>query len=370
MIMRIPLVDLKAQYLSIKSEIDDAITRVIDETAFIGGKFAAQFEREFAAEIGVRHVVGVGNGTDAITIALRALLLKRGDEVIVPANTFIATAEAVTAAGGTVAFADVGEDGLIDPEDVRRRLNKNTRAIIPVHLYGFPANMDAIMEIAQKHHLFVIEDAAQAHLAEYKGKKVGTMGSVATFSFYPGKNLGAYGDAGAIATNDEALAKKSRMLANHGRIDKYDHEIEGYNSRLDGIQAAILSVKLEHLSVWTDKRREVAKKYSDALKSIPQLILPSMPAESRCVFHLYVVRCEERDALRDHLKKEGIETGIHYPIALPFLRAYAHFGHTAKDFPVAHRLQDEILSLPMYPELTDKEIECVVGAIKRFYVQR
>lgn len=369
----IPIVDLDAQYRSIKNEIDAAIASVVERSAYIGGTFVEQFEADFGKAVGAKHCVGVGNGTDALFIALKALGIGAGDEVIVPANSFIATAEVVTAVGANVVFADVREDDYcIDPKDVEKKVTQRTKAVIPVHLYGQPAPMDEIMAIAHNHNLFVIEDAAQAHLATYKGRKVGSIGTVACFSFYPGKNLGAYGDGGAIVTNDEAIASRCRMFANHGRAkgEKYDHEIEGYNSRLDGIQAAVLSMKLKHLSNWTAQRRNVAKKYTEMLCGIPELTLPKNFPDRECVYHLYVIRCKKRDALRRHLKEKGVEAGVHYPIGLPFLGAYKRLGHTEKDFPNTARLQREILSLPIYPELSETDQEYISASVRGFYLTR
>ncbi len=371
--MPIPLVDLKAQYASIKDEIDSAMAHVIAESAFIGGKYAAQFEREFAAAHDAQFCVGVGNGTDALFLVLKALGIGDGDEVLVPANTFIATSEAVTATGAHVVFVDVDpDDALIDITAAKEAVTAKTKAIIAVHLYGQPAPLEELLTLTKEKEIHLVEDAAQAHLAEYKGKKIGTMGVASTFSFYPGKNLGAYGDAGAIMTNDEALAATCRKLANHGRAagEKYNHAIEGHNSRLDGLQAAILSVKLKYLSEWTERRQEVAKQYREALGGITEVILPKEFPERAGVYHLFVVRARERDKLKEHLKEAGIETGIHYPIGLPKLDAYKHFAHAHDDFPVTHQLATEILSLPMYPELTKEQIKHITNSIKQFYVSR
>lgn len=367
----IPLVNLKAQYDSIKDEIDAAIARVISESAFIGGKFVGQFERQFANAIGAKHCVGVGNGTDALFLVLKALGIGAGDEVIVPANTFIATAEAVTSAGARVVFADCSADDFcIDPEKAEEKISPKTKALIAVHLYGQPAKMDELLRIAREQNLFLIEDAAQAHLAKYQDRFVGTLGIAGCFSFYPGKNLGAYGDAGAIVTNDEKLAQKARMLANHGRADKYNHLIEGYNSRLDGLQAAILSVKLTHLSGWTKRRREIAEKYDVLLRDVGLMLPKKMPGRES-VYHLYVIRAKKRDALREYLKEERIESGIHYPIGLPYLEAYKYLDTFApENFPITHSLQNEILSLPMYPEFTDEGIKHITNTVKKFYVSQ
>ena len=367
--MKIPFVDLKKQYASIKDEIDASINQVLSETAFVGGPFLEKFELQFAEFCGARNCIGVGNGTDAIFIALIALGISPGDEVITAANSFIATSEAITMAGGRVVFADIDPGTYnLDVEDLERKITPKTRVIIPVHLYGQPADMDPIVEIAEKYDLKVVEDAAQAHGALYKGRKVGTLGDIATFSFYPGKNLGAYGDGGAIVTDDDEVAKKARMFANHGRAEKYNHTFEGVNSRLDGLQAAILSAKLKHLHEWTEKRRANAYLYNSYLEET-DLITPLEIDDVRAVYHLYVVRVEKnmRSALQEHLKTRGIGTGIHYPITLPNLKAYEHLGHEQSDFPKATTASQEILSLPMFPELTEEQIAYVRDSIRDFF---
>jgi dTDP-4-amino-4,6-dideoxygalactose transaminase len=363
--LSIPFVDLKAQYRSIREEIDIAIASVIEETAFIGGKYVKSFEEEFAAYLGVRHCICVGNGTDALAIALRGIGLDPGDEVVVPANTFIGTAEAVTLAGGKPVFADC--DPLtytITPETAEKALTSKTRGILPVHLYGNPAPIAELKELADRKGLFLLEDAAQAHGAAYKGEMIGSFGQAAAFSFYPGKNLGAYGDGGCIATNDGDLATRIRMYANHGRIKKYDHEFEGTNSRLDGIQAAILSVKLKHLEDWTEKRRNIARLYDEKLVGLP-LATPHETPGGRHVYHLYVIRLRGRETVKDFLSQEGISTGVHYPEALPNLTAYKHLGHKAEDFPSASRYSKEVLSLPIFPEMTVEQVEAVCEALKK-----
>jgi len=368
--MTIQLVDLKKQYESIKTEIDAVVAEVLSKTAFIGGSYVKDFEEAFARFCGVRHCIGVGNGTDALFIALKGLGIGSGDEVIVPANSFIATAEAVTQAGARVVFADINPGTYnLDPAGVEKKISPKTKAIIPVHLYGQPADMDPILALARKHGLKVIEDAAQAHDAEYRGRRVGSLGDCACFSFYPGKNFGAYGDAGAIVTDDESLARRARMFANHGRIDKYDHELEGINSRLDAIQAAILGVKLKHLPRWTEARRQNAYSYNRHLAGTG-FTTPCEIEDIRAVYHLYVIRIpgERRGALQAHLQSKGISTGIHYPIALPNLKAYAYLNHPAAAFPEASKASREILSLPMYPELREDEIEYIGKAINAFAV--
>lgn len=358
-------VDLYAQYLTIREEIDEAIESVIRESAFIRGRHVEEFERRYSEAMGVKHCVSCGDGTDAIYIALRALGVQPGDEVIVPAHTWIASAETVTQAGGQVVFCDT-EDRFytIDPPDIERRITSRTRGIIVVHLYGQPADMDPILEIARRHGLWVIEDCAQAHFSRYKGRLVGTMGDVGTFSFYPGKNLGAMGDAGCLVTNRDDIASFSALFARHG--GKGDHLIEGINSRLDGVQAAILNVKMKHIGSWTRRRQELAGNYDRMLAAVAGVATPERRADAEHVFHLYVIRNGDRDALRAHLGARGVPTIISYPKALPYYPAYAHLGHTPADFPVAFRHQQQILSIPIYPEMTDEDQAKVVGSIQEF----
>ncbi len=309
--------------------------------------------------------VGVANGTDALFIALRALGIGPGDEVITVANSFVATSEAIKMAGAQVVFVDCNPKTYnIDVTQIEAKITARTKAIIPVHLYGQPADMDAILAIAKKHDLRVIGDAAQAHGAVYRGDPIATLADITCYSFYPGKNLGAYGDAGALVTNNEAWAANARMIANHGRTKKYDHDLEGVNSRLDGIQAAILSVKLRYIEQWTESRRANAYRYNAALKGVG-VGTPEELDGVRAVYHLYVVRVPagSRERLQQALKEAGIDTGIHYPIALPFLNAYRHLGHSAADFPHALKASQEIVSLPMFPELTAEQIEYVAGRI-------
>jgi dTDP-4-amino-4,6-dideoxygalactose transaminase len=364
-IMRVPFVDLKAQYHSIKSEIDAAIGAVIEKSAFVGGPFVKEFEDAFARYCGVAHCVGVANGTDAIVLALKTLGVGPGDEVITAANSFIATSEAVTLAGARVVFVDMDPRTCnIDVTRIEEKITPRTKAIIPVHLYGQPADMDAVRAIAKQHGLWVVGDAAQAHGSQYKGRPIATLADITCFSFYPGKNLGAYGDGGAIVTDNAEWEAKARMLANHGRSTKYGHEVEGLNSRLDGIQAAILNVKLGHLEAWTEARRANAYRYN-ALFEDSGIATPKELDGVRAVYHLYVVRvpAARRQELQTSLKQAGIDTGIHYPIALPYLSAYRHLGHTEKEFPEALKAQGEILSLPMFAELTEDQARRVAGHI-------
>ncbi|PID26604.1 MAG: erythromycin biosynthesis sensory transduction protein eryC1 [Candidatus Cloacimonadota bacterium] len=366
--MKIPFLDLKAQYRSIKDQIDLAIENIIENTAFIGGEAVTKFNEEFAKYIGTEYCVGVGNGTDALIISLKALGVSEGDEVIVPANSFIATSEAVTAAGGKVVFVDCHPDYYtIDVEKIEEKITENTKVIIPVHLYGQPADMDKIVDIAKKYNLKILEDCAQAHGAKYKDKPVGSIGDIATFSFYPGKNLGAYGDGGAITTNNPDLFRLSKMYANHGRIDKYNHEFEGINSRLDGIQAAILRVKLKELDRWDKARNRAAQYYIKKLKEIDGISIPIELDGTFPVYHLFVIRTDRREELQDFLKKNGVSTGVHYPIGLPYLKAYEYMGHKKDDFPVTYRYQDKLLSLPIFPEISDEMIDYICDKIKEFY---
>jgi dTDP-4-amino-4,6-dideoxygalactose transaminase len=363
----IKFLDLQAQYLSIKGEIDAAIANVIEGAAFVGGSFVPAFERDFAQWMQAPYCIGVGNGTDALEIAIEALGLSPGSEIIVPGNSFIATSEAVTRCGHRVVFADVDpECYTLNADSVRAKLTTKKAAMIPVHLYGHPCDMDALREIATDHGLKIIEDCAQAHGAEFNGRRVGTIGDVGTFSFYPGKNLGAYGDAGAIVTRGEDLAKRMRMIANHGRIAKYDHEFEGRSSRLDGLQAAILSAKLRHLDRWTEHRIGIANHYLDRLQGISELILPVRKNWARQVYHLFVVRTGPRDALATHLHARGIQTGIHYPIALPKLQAYASLGQAGEDLFV-NRSDAHLLSLPIGEHITTTDADEVVRAIRDFF---
>jgi dTDP-4-amino-4,6-dideoxygalactose transaminase len=360
--MNVPFVDLHAQYIGIKSEIDEAIASVIRESAFIRSKFVTDFEQQFAAAVGVKHCVSCANGTDAIYILMQGLGIKPGDEVITTAHSWISTSETITQAGGKVVFCDTdAETFTIDPAQIESKITPRTVGIIPVHLYGQPADMDPILEIAKRRGLWVIEDCAQAHMAEYKGRKVGTMGVAASFSFYPGKNLGAMGDAGALVTNDSKLAEWCELYARHG--GKGEHKIEGINSRLDGLQAAILSVKLPHLGRWTEGRRRVAAQYDALFAPHAAVRTPEIARDRTHVYHLYVIRSENRDALQQHLNKAGISTMLNYSKALPFYPAYARLNHSPADFPNAFHNQSRILSIPIYPEMTEEMVQDVATAV-------
>jgi dTDP-4-amino-4,6-dideoxygalactose transaminase len=368
--MEVKFLDLSKQYLSIKNDIDEAIHRVLESNAFIRGEYVDAFEKEFAQSLQARNALGVGNGTDALFIALKTLGVGPGDEVITAANSFIASAEAISLTGARVVFADCDPDYYcIDPESIRSKVTAHTKAIVPVHLYGHPADMESIMAIAKQYNLFVVEDAAQGVFAEQKGIKAGNFGHFSCFSFYPGKNLGAYGDAGAIVSNDDALFSRAKMFANHGRIDKYNHEFEGINSRMDGIQGAVLGVKLPYLRQWTEGRRRVARLYNDLLSSLPEVTLPVEQPGAYHVYHMYVIRVREalREELLSYLAGKGIEAGVHYPIALPLLKAYQYLGYKHDDFPVAEKYSKQIISLPMFPELTEAEVRYVADTIHHFF---
>ncbi len=365
--LNVPFVDLKAQYRSLKSEIDPAIQSVISETAFIGGKYVDAFEKAFAQKFGVKHCLSCASGTDAIYISLKALGIGPGDEVITAANTFIATSETITQAGARPVFVDIDEYFHLDPGLLEEKITKKTKAVVPVHLYGQPAAIDVIQGICDAHGLPLIEDCAQSHFATFGPRKTGTFGLAGTFSFYPGKNLGAYGDAGAIITNDDAFARNARLFANHGSLQKHVHEIEGINSRLDAIQAVVLATKLGHIDNWNSARHAHALKYNAFLESISGIQRPKLRDNAFHIFHIYAIRTHRRDELADYLKSKGISTGIHYPTALPFMPAYSHLGHKASDFPRAYQYQGEILSLPMYPELSDEQIEYVSNSIGEFF---
>jgi dTDP-4-amino-4,6-dideoxygalactose transaminase len=364
--MKVPFVDLHAQYLTIKPEIDATIQDVITNSSYIRGPHVDKFEKLWAEAVGMKHCVSCANGTDALYIVMRGLGIKPGDEVITTAHSWISTTETITQAGGKVVFTDT-ENGTfnLNAALIEAKITPRTVGIIPVHLYGQPANMEVIMAIAKKHNLWVIEDCAQSHLARFKGQQVGTFGNAATFSFYPGKNLGAYGDAGGLVTNDDKLADWCATYARHG--GKGEHMMEGINSRLDGLQAAILNVKVPHLQKWTETRRKVAARYNELLAGVGDLVLPKVAADRDHVYHLYVIRTDKRDALKKHLGDANIGTVLNYPKALPFYPAYAYLGHTPADFPVAYANQSRILSLPIFPEITDEMQQYVAASIKKFF---
>jgi dTDP-4-amino-4,6-dideoxygalactose transaminase len=365
--MPVPYADLQLQYQTIKREIDGAVAAVIRDNAFIRGPYVDAFERAFADAVEIGHCVSCANGTDALYLAMAGLKVRPGDEVITPAHSWISSSAMITHAGASVVFADTDAATFtIDPAAIEAAITPRTVGIVPVHLYGQPADMNAIMAIATRHKLWVIEDCAQAHLARYKGRQVGTFGTAAAYSFYPGKNLGAMGDAGAVVTNDGALAERMAMLARHGGLVKHQHQIEGINSRLDGLQAAILSAKLPHLPGWTKARQDAAKVYDAGLNEIEDVAVPQVGADRTHVYHLYTIRHPRRDALAAHLEAHGVQTAINYPTALPFLEAYRRLGHHPEQFRNAYRDQGRILSLPMFAEITRAQQDEVIDVIRKF----
>ena len=365
-VTKVPFADLHGQYLTIKDEVDSAIAAVIAQSAFVRGPFVEAFEEQYARLMEAAHCVSCADGTAALYIAMHGLGIRPGEEVITTAHSWISTSETISQHGAVPVFVDIDPATYtIDPARIEEKISERTVGIIPVHLYGQAADMDAIMRIAERHGLWVIEDCAQAHLATYKGRKVGKFGKVATWSFYPGKNLGAMGDAGAITTDDSDLSRRMARFARHGGLVKGIHEVEGINSRLDGIQAAILNVKLPYLQGWTRARRAAAESYDELLASLP-LRTPPVAEGREHVYHLYVVEHDERDGLAAHLKADGVQTVINYPTALPFLPAYQRFGHQPADFPAAFAMQSRILSLPMFAEITPQQIRYVADSIARF----
>lgn len=359
--LSVPFVDLKAQYQSIKQDVDAAIARVIERTTFILGPEVKAFEAAFADHHGAKFCVAVNNGTAAIQLALQAGGVGSGDEVIIPGFTFFATGEAASVLGATPVFVDIDPVSYtIDPAGIEKAITSRTKAIIPVHLYGQPADLDPIFAIAERHKLMVVEDAAQAHGAEYKGRRVAGLGQAGCFSFYPSKNLGAYGEGGAVVTNDEGLARQLRLLRDHGSSSKYAHELVGYNCRMEEIQAAVLNVKLPHLDNWNNLRRQHAAYYGDILRETP-LVLPTEMPYSRHVYHVYAIQSDRRDELQSELTNAGIQTGIHYPIPIHLQEAYASLGYKAGDLPVTERLCERVLSLPMFPELTEEQMQSIAN---------
>ncbi len=367
---KIPFLDLKTQYKQIESEVVPAVTEAMQNGAFIGGPQVTGLEEEFAAFCDSACCIGVGSGTDALRFALMAAGVGPGHEVITVPNTFIATTEAISQVGARPVFVDIKADTCnIDPEKIGACITPRTRAVIPVHLYGQPADMDAILQIADKHDLLVIEDACQAHGALYKGRKAGSLGTAGCFSFYPGKNLGAFGEGGAVVTQDESLALKIRMIRDHGQEKKYYHLIEGYNGRLDAIQAAVLRIKLKRLQSWNEARQHNARCYHELLADLDGIITPTEADFAQSVYHLYVIHADNRDALQQHLDQNGIATGLHYPQPLHLQAAYKHLGYKPGDFPVAENSASRLLSLPMFPELTRDQMGYIAGAIKEFMSQ-
>jgi dTDP-4-amino-4,6-dideoxygalactose transaminase len=383
--MNIPFLDLKAQYQSIRDEVNPAIQQVLDNTAYVLGKPVSDFEKAFAEAHQVKHCVGVSSGTDGNHLALWTLDIKPGDEVLIPANTFIATAWGATLCGAVPVFVDCEQDSYnLDPSKIGSSITAKTKAIVVVHLYGQPANMDKIgdelringFELKDKgiyvdsktgQKIYVVEDCAQAHISEFKGTRVGGLGITSSFSFYPGKNLGAYGEAGAFVTNDDTLAKKAKMFRDHGALQKYNHETFGHNYRMEGIQGAVLGVKLNHLPMWTEKRRAVAAKYKALLKNVGDIVLPKEMLYAKHVYHLFVVQTAKRHDLQNFLQQQGVSTGLHYPLPLHLQPCFSCFGYKLGDFPNAEHLADNCLSLPMYPEMTDEQIGYVAEKIKKFF---
>lgn len=366
--MNVPFIDLRAQYESIKYEIDDAIRQVTDSCSFAGGPFVEKFEEEFAHFCGCEYAVGVGSGTEALWLSLLALGVGQGDEVITVPNTFMATAEAISLCGAKPVFVDIDKETYtIDVFQLEYAITKNTKAIIPVHLFGQMADMDPIMDIAKKYGLYIIEDACQAHGAEYRGKKAGSIGDMGCFSFYPGKNLGAFGEAGALVTNNGELAKTTRMFRDHGQIKKYQHNVIGWNCRMDGLQGAILSVKLRHLPSWNNTRRLNASIYGELLKDEKEVDLPIEAEYNKHVYHIYAIRVQHRDKFIAHLANQDIQTGIHYPIPIHRQGAYKHQNPPHPNLPIAEKYADELVSLPMCSELNRHQIEFAVRQIKTFF---
>jgi dTDP-4-amino-4,6-dideoxygalactose transaminase len=364
----VPMVDLKAQYQRIRPEVDAAMARVVANTSFIKGEDCTLFEKEFAAWCTASHAVGVANGTDALILALKAYGVGPGDEVVTVANTFIATGEAILLNGARPVFVDVDPVTFtMDPSALEKAITPHTKVILPVHLYGHPADMTRIVEVAQKHGLPVLEDAAQAHGATVGGRRAGTLGHAACFSFYPGKNLGAYGDAGAVVSNDGGFIARVRQIANHGGgTNKYDNVVLGTNSRLDTLQAAVLRAKLPHLDLWNDERRQRAAAYTEALRDVPGLILPREREGAQSVWHLYTVRTPDRDGLQNHLKSRNIGTAVHYPRPIHLQPAMAAAGGKPGDLPVSEQLSREVLCLPLYPELPLDALTRIADEVRAF----
>ncbi len=366
--MKVPFLDLKSQHNSLKSQIMSLVSNALDKAAFIGGSQVENFEREFAEFCEARACVGVSSGTDALRFALLALGIGPGDEVITVPNTFIATTEAISQVGAKPVFVDIDPDTYnMDVSLIKSRITIRTKVLLPVHLYGQPADMDPIKDIALEHDLIVIEDACQAHGARYKDQRAGSISHAGCFSFYPGKNLGACGEGGAVVTQDAEIAQKVRMLRDHGQKKKYFHEIEGYNGRLDAIQAGILRIKLKKLEEWNTRRRLAASWYNELLSEVPGIKTPTQAGHSECVYHLYVILADRRDELMDFLGKKGISTGLHYPLPLHLQKAYRHLGHGRGDFPVAEDVSSKLLSLPIFPEITREQVKYVAENIRRFY---
>lgn len=369
--MQVPFLDLKAQYATIKEEVNIAIQNVLDNTAYVMGKNVFDFEEKFAAAHSSKYCIGTSSGTDANHMVLWGLGIQSGDEVIIPANTFIATAWGATLCGAKPVFVDCESDSYnIDPKKVEAAITPKTKAIVAVHLYGQPADMDPLREIANKHKIYLVEDAAQAHLAEYKGKKIGTLSEASSFSFYPGKNLGAYGEAGAVLTDNPDLAEKYKMLRDHGMKKKYYHDSVGHNYRMEGIQGAILGVKMKYIENWTEARRRVASKYRELLSDVNAIQLPKEMDYAKHVYHLFVIQVkkgvEQREMLAKYMNENGIATGLHYPVPLHLQKCFTDLGYKKGDFPNSEQLAECGLSLPMFPELSQDQIEYIASLIKKY----
>jgi dTDP-4-amino-4,6-dideoxygalactose transaminase len=365
--MRVPFLDLKVQFKAIEHEVLPMVKEAMENAAFIGGPQVSGFEKEFAAFCDSRHCVGVNSGTDALRFALMATGVKQGHEVITVPNTFIATTEAISQVGAKPVFVDINPKTYnMDVSQLESKINSRTKAVMPVHLYGQPADMNPILEIARKKNLVVIEDACQAHGALYKGKKAGSLGVAGCFSFYPGKNLGAYGEGGAVVTQDEDIANKIRMIRDHGQAKKYFHDMEGYNGRLDAIQAGVLRIKLRRLETWNQARRQNARYYDELLSKIPGVTIPGKANGVVPVYHLYVILVNDREAIQKYLNGKGVGTGLHYPVPLHLQKAYANQGYREGDFPVTESVASRLLSLPMFPELSKEQIEYVADCIQQF----
>ncbi len=363
--MQVPFLDLKSHHAPMLTEINGAIRDVIESTAFAGGPFVERFEEDFAAYCNSSYAIGLGSGTEALWLTLMALGVGPGDDVITVPNTFMATAEAITYCGARPVFVDVDERTYtLDPDSLQQAVTARTKAIIPVHLFGQPADMDSILKFARHRGLFVIEDACQAHGAEYQGRRAGTLGDAGCFSFYPGKNLGAFGEAGAVVTDNAELQEKIRILRDHGQVRKYHHTMIGWNCRMDGIQAAALQVKLRYLEKGNQLRRSHAARYDQALGGMEEIVTPAHAADVRHVYHVYAIRVQERDEIMRLLGEKGIGCGVHYPIPVHLQEAYRSLGYARGDFPIAERCAAEFISLPMFPELTSAQLEVVVQGVK------
>jgi len=364
--MKVPFLDLHAHHAPHMAEFQAAISEVINCGAFAGGPYVAAFEKEFADFCHTRHALGVGSGTEAIWLGLLACGVGAGDEVITSPGTFLATAEAITYCGAKPVFVDIDEQTYtLDPEKLEAAITPRTKAVIPVHLHGQTADMDPILALARRHGLFVIEDACQAHGADYKGRRAGSLGDIGCFSFYPGKNLGAFGEAGAVVTNDDALAQKMSTLRDHGQSRKYYHSLVGWNCRMDGIQGAVLQIKLRHLAAANEQRRRHAALYNELFHGVEEVILPTEADYSRHVFHIYALRVDNRDELIRSLTEAGIGSGIHYPVPVHLQECYRDLGYGPGDFPVAERVAKELISLPMYPELSETQIRLVADHVRQ-----